>query len=99
MAERTFEGRCSPEKKVPVILGYGLLTDSLAARASGESPLVRLSIDLVFSVCSPANGGLRDGGLSKSSDLFGTRVWCIPGFGAENKSALFQDFPLLSAEF
>ena len=26
-----------------------------------------------------------------------TRVWCIPEFGAENKSALLQDFLLLSA--
>ena len=25
-----------------------------------------------------------------SSDFFWTRVWCIPEFGAENKSALFQ---------
>ena len=32
-----------------------------------------------------------------NSDLFWTRVWCIPGFGAENKSALFQDFLLVSA--
>ena len=31
------------------------------------------------------------------SDLFRTRVWCIPGFGAENKSALFQDFLVISA--
>ena len=31
------------------------------------------------------------------SDLFWTRVWCIPGFGAESKSALFQDFLLISA--
>ena len=31
------------------------------------------------------------------SDLFWTRVWCIPGFGAENKGSLFQDFLLLSA--
>ena len=33
----------------------------------------------------------------KTSDLFGTRVRCIPEFGTENKSALFQDFLLLSA--
>ena len=33
----------------------------------------------------------------QGSDLFWTRVWCIPGFGAENKSALFLDFLLLSA--
>ena len=33
----------------------------------------------------------------RGSDLFLTRVWCIPEFGAENKSALFQDFLLLSA--
>ena len=32
-----------------------------------------------------------------TSDIFWTRVWCIPGFGAENKSALFEDFLLISA--
>ena len=31
------------------------------------------------------------------SDLFWTRVWCMPGLGTKNKSALFQTFPLLSA--
>ena len=31
------------------------------------------------------------------SDLFWTRVWCIPEFGAGFKSALFHDFLLLSA--
>ena len=31
------------------------------------------------------------------SELFSTRVWCIPGFGTENKSALFQGFLLISA--
>ena len=36
-------------------------------------------------------------GIGQYSDLFWTRVWCIPGFGAENKSALFQDFLLISA--
>ena len=28
-----------------------------------------------------------------------TRVWRIPGFGAENASALFQDFLLISFSF
>ena len=31
------------------------------------------------------------------SDLFWTRVWCMLGFGAENKSALLKHFLLLSA--
>ena len=35
--------------------------------------------------------------LSHRSDLFSTRVWCIPGFGAENKIALFQEILLISA--
>ena len=30
------------------------------------------------------------------SDIFWTSVGCIPGFGAENKSALFEDFLLIS---
>ena len=36
--------------------------------------------------------------LHRRSDLFGTRGWCIPEFGAENKSALFQDFSFCSLE-
>ena len=33
----------------------------------------------------------------RMSDLFQTRVRCIPEFGAENKSAIFQDLLLLAA--
>ena len=40
-------------------------------------------------LCSPLS--------HQHSDLFWTRVWCIPVFGAENKSALLHDFLLISA--
>ena len=56
-----------------------------------ENPLLRTPFE------NPCPKPSPEPSLRTLSDLFWTRLQCIPEFGAENQIALFQDFILLSA--